>query len=174
MARGAGGDPRPPAYEGITFHIRKEGTGAAVLAEMRVVSTTGCTPLPVPPGRLGETCGNDGAACAKGLVCSPQNVCIQCGSDVACANGASCQAQVQEAFVCGPGQHLGQTGDPCVLDGDCASDACDGASVSSLAGLFKVLDAGCSTAPPGCDVDAALDGSAAACVCIFTHGGTCR
>lgn len=168
--------PTPPEYDGITFHIRKGGTGAAVLAEMRVVSTTGCTPLPIPPGRLGEPCGDvDGAACTQGLVCSKQNLCVQCNSEIACANGAACQDQVSQAFVCGPGQHLGQTGDPCVLDTDCASNGCDGADLSSLAAVFKVTDAGCSTAAPGCDVDASLDGGElAACACIFSHGGTCR
>ena len=49
----------PPQYTGITFHVRKEGTGTAVLAEMQVLSTTGCAPappIPVPPVPFGAKC----------------------------------------------------------------------------------------------------------------------
>ena len=165
----------PAHYQGITFRVRKEGSGTAVLAEMRVLSTTGCTapPVTLTSLRLGEPCSGT-ASCVKGLHCSTANVCVQCGDQVPCSNDASCGSQVPQALVCGPGQHLGRPGDPCALAADCASDVCDGASISSLAGLFGVTDAGCPTSGPRCDLDASLDGSGAACACILNHGGTCR
>src|ERR1700722_11117192 len=33
----------PPAYQGITFVLRKAGSGTAILAEMRIQSVTGCS-----------------------------------------------------------------------------------------------------------------------------------
>lgn len=146
-----------------------------MLAEMRVTSTTGCTPLPMPPARLGESCAN-GAPCDKDSVCSTDSRCVQCAGATGCSNGAVCGALVPGVYVCGPGQHLGQTGDPCALDTDCASNACDGLSISSLATVFGVTDAGCPTAAPACDLDASLDAgtAAAACACILTHGGNCH
>lgn len=38
----------PAAYQGITFVIRKTGTGTAILAEMRIQSSSQCTPPPAP------------------------------------------------------------------------------------------------------------------------------
>jgi hypothetical protein len=63
---------------------------------------------------------------------------------------------------------------PCALPDDCASDACEGASVTSVAAVFGALDAGCRTAAPGCDPGAALDSSASVCACFLSHGGACR
>ena len=37
----------PRSYKGVTFHVRKEGTGTAVLAELRIQSTSDCSGPPV-------------------------------------------------------------------------------------------------------------------------------
>jgi hypothetical protein len=164
----------PPAYQGITFHVKKAGTGTAVLAEMQVLSTTGCTPAPalvLPPQVLGGFCTKS-TDCQTGMVCNGSSQCAQCDEATPCADGAACTTRIFQAQQCDPGQGLGKTGDPCSLDDDCASGACSGTSVTSLAAVFGVLDAGCPVAPH-CDLDAALDSSAAACACFLKHGGTC-
>jgi hypothetical protein len=146
-----------------------------VLAEMQVLSTTGCTPAPplvLPPQPLGGSCTRS-PDCQKGLVCTSTDQCAQCDEATPCPHGVSCTSRVFEAQQCGPGQGLGKPGDPCALPDDCASGACEGTSVASLAAVFGSLDAGCPTASPQCDVDAALDGSGAACACFLKHGGTC-
>lgn len=165
----------PPVYRGITFRLKKEGTGTAVLAEMQVQSTTGCTApaAVVPPQPLAGVCATS-ADCQKGLVCTSGNLCAQCDDANPCGSGVSCASRVFQAEQCGPGQGLGRPGDPCALPDDCASDVCDGTSVTSIAALFGTLDAGCPTAAPKCDVDAALDSSASVCACFLNHGGTCH
>jgi hypothetical protein len=162
----------PPRYSGITFHILKQGTGAAVLAEMRVVSTTGCVAPPsISPLLLGEPCTAD-TQCSSGLLCSSDNRCAQCDEQRPCAGGLACVSEALQAQQCAPGQQLGQPGDPCAVAADCASNTCDGASLVSLATLFDA-DSGCPADVP-CEIDAALDGSMGACVCVLNHGGTCR
>jgi hypothetical protein len=164
----------PASYSGITFHLRKEGTGAAVLAELRVLSTTGCSaPASVAPLRLGESCTSS-PDCMAGLVCTDKHLCAQCDDQTPCPDGLTCETRLFQASQCGPGLALGPPGAPCALPGDCISNACDEAAVTSLAAVFAMTDAGCPTSAPSCDVDAALDGSAAACACFLNHGGTCR
>ena len=164
----------PAGYSGITFHVRKEGSGTAVLAEMRVLSTTGCkAPSTHAPFRLAESCAAT-ADCATGLFCTAQGFCAQCGDQVPCAGGVACETRLLRAQQCGPGQRLGRTGDPCAVPEDCASLACDGSSVTSVAALFDQTDAGCQTTAPQCDLDAALDSAASVCACYLNHGGTCR
>jgi hypothetical protein len=164
----------PVPYSGITFHVRKQGTGAAVLAEMRVVSTTGCkAPADRAPFLLGEGCKSD-TDCATGLVCASTHVCSQCDETRPCPGGVACASQALNLLQCGPGQGLGQAGAPCVVAADCASGSCEGASVSTLATLFDAADAGCPTSGPICEVSATLDAGADACSCVVSHGGTCR
>jgi hypothetical protein len=161
----------PAAYQGITFILKKGGTGTAVLAEMRIQSSTGCTAAAaaVAPGSLvlGEKCGGDGD-CRAGLTCTgaaSDLLCSQCSSTVACADGAACSARsVFLPSQCGPGDGLGAAGDPCLAASDCASGACDGATPVALAD-----DAG------ACDLDAAM-GSAdpANCQWYAARGGQCR
>jgi hypothetical protein len=166
----------PPVYKGITFRLKKEGSGTTVLAEMQVLSTTGCTPAPplvLPPQPLAGPCAKS-SDCQTELVCTSGHQCAQCDETTPCPGGASCTSRVFEAQQCAPGQGLGKSGDPCALPDDCASDACDGTSVQSIAAVFGRLDAGCPTAAPHCDPDAALDSGASVCACYLNHGGTCR
>ncbi len=161
----------PAGYDGITFSLQKQGTGTAVLAEMRVLSTKECTaPSRHAPFRLGEKCSTT-SDCSTGLSCTADGFCTQCGDEAPCPAGLSCETRLAHAQQCGPGQRRGRPGDPCVLPDDCASQACNGATLSSNAELFGVTDAGCPTVGPQCDLDASPDG---VCACVLSHGGTCR
>ena len=162
----------PAAYQGITFVLRKGGSGTAVLAEMRIQSSTGCSaaPVTIDAGTLlfGEKCA-DSTECASGLTCTGVGtdlLCSQCSASVSCANAVACTARgVFLPSQCGPGQGLGRTGDPCLNGTDCASGASDGATPIPLAD-----EAGT------CDLDAALgtDADATNCQWYGDRGGQCR
>ncbi|MGD0526962.1 MAG: hypothetical protein ABSE49_17590 [Polyangiaceae bacterium] len=161
----------PAAYQGITFVLRKSGSGTAVLAEMRIQSTTGCTApaAAIDAGTLafGEKCA-DSSECATGLTCtgvSGDMLCSQCGPSAPCAGGVSCTTRsVFLPSQCGPGQGLGKTGDPCLDGSDCASGDCEGATPVALAD-----EAGT------CDLDAALgDADPTNCQWYGDRGGQCR
>jgi hypothetical protein len=166
----------PPKYSGITFHLRKEGDGTAILAEMRVVSADDCTAAPsIAPLLLGEGCTAD-SQCATDLVCAAGH-CGECDETRPCAGGGTCGAPAIGGNQCNPAQRLGTTGDPCVTGEDCLSYTCKGAATISLAAAFGVTDAGCSATPSTCTlamVGAAPDAGTDPCACILTHGGTCQ
>jgi hypothetical protein len=161
----------PAAYQGITFYLTKTGTGTAILAEMRIQSSSGCTALAKPIGGLGfgEKCEADaGDTCASGLTCfgvSGDQLCSQCSDTVACANGAACSTRsVFFPSQCGPGQGLGASGDPCLVGDDCASGACKGATPVALGDEVGA-----------CDLDAALgDADPSNCQWYAARGGTCE
>lgn len=161
----------PADYQGITFQIRKEGEGTAVLAEMRIQSTTGCTAAPVAIDagslELGEKCSGS-SVCRAGLTCtgaSSDPLCSQCSSSQPCPDGQKCVARsVFLPAQCAPGEGLGKKGAPCLTGSDCVSGVCDGAVTVPLAD-----EAG------SCDLDAALgvDGGAN-CEWYGARGGTCE
>ncbi len=169
----------PAVYQGITFYVTKSGSGTAVLAEMRIQSSTGCTApaVDIDAGTLvlGEKCA-DSTECAPGLTCTELGVdggtdmlCSQCSSTVPCAgqgdSGVACVARsVFLPAQCGPGLGLGRTGDPCLTGSDCASGSCDGATPVSLG-----VDG------DTCELDAALgDADPANCQWYAARGGTCQ
>jgi hypothetical protein len=153
----------PQAYDGIRFAILKEGTGTAILAEMRIQSTTGCTAPPPPeePLLLGARCAN-GSVCASG-VCAGIGVCSECSTDRPCSNGASCSSDDFGVMQCAPGQHRGAAGAPCIAGADCAKGTCAGARGVPPAGE---LDAG------ACDLDATT--SPDNCFKFGARGGICQ
>jgi hypothetical protein len=162
----------PPVYQGITFAITKAGAGTAVLAEMRIQSTTGCTaPAPaIAQGSLalGERCA-DTSECTAGLVCAGDTsyaLCAQCSPSDPCAGGVSCAARsVFLPLQCAPGEGRGTTGTPCLAGSDCASGACSGPTALPLG----AGDAGT------CDFDAAVGPAEPAnCAWYGARGGTCR
>jgi hypothetical protein len=167
----------PRGYDGITFHLLKAGTGTAVLAEMRIQSTTGCTePHATVPLPLGEACFYP-TDCAAGLFCdlAGAGVCAQCSDKVACAGAATCRTRsVFLPLQCGPGERLGQSGAPCIFDNDCASDACGGASLTSLIDASGPPDADFMTLCQAPAKDCALLDASQPCGCFLNHGGTCR
>jgi hypothetical protein len=159
----------PAAYQGITFVLAKAGSGTAVLAEMRVQSTTGCTAPAVATRSLGfgEKCSTS-ADCAEGLMCTGTTgdlLCSQCSDSSQCAAGVSCSTRsVFFPSQCGPGEKLGASGALCITDSDCASGACDGATPIALG-----ADAGT------CDLDGELGSSDPAnCQWFGVRGGQCR
>jgi hypothetical protein len=163
----------PNSYSGITFHLRKQGAGTAVLAEMRIVSTTGCTaPASVAPLLMGEACANDGD-CAGGLICTMENLCAQCDLTRPCPAGQACTQAGFGVYQCGAGQRQGAAGAPCLVADDCASGACEGASVTTLATLVDELDADVDAAE--CVGSCTFDPDAGSpCECAVNFAGTCR
>ena len=125
----------PAAYKGITFYVKKSGTGTAVLAEMRITVSSACTaPPPNLTGlRLGVPCSNAGQ-CATGLVCSEpiaglERLCSECGSGKSCESDVICgQSSYTAPFQCGAGEGRGNRGDPCLTNSDCKANACDAIS----------------------------------------------
>ena len=160
----------PASYQGITFRITKKGAGTAVLAEMRIQSTTGCTASApaIDDLVLGEACGS-GATCAAGLVCPGASdagvaVCSQCDDDTPCAGGAACQRRsVFLPAQCAPGQGMGASGAPCLAASDCASGVCQGAVPVSL-----LADGG------PCDLGAISDADPHDCSWYEARGGACQ
>jgi len=162
----------PPRYQGITFYVKKNGTGTAVLAEMGIQSRSGCTAPPPKIGnlRLGETCSST-TECAPGLVCpgwvdGGVQLCGQCTDQAPCPNGATCSTRsVFLPLQCGPGLGLGASGAPCLANSDCASGACVGATPNEL-----VLGDGATP----CDLDTVGPDSGSNCSWAEAFGGTCR
>jgi hypothetical protein len=163
----------PAAYQGITFYVTKNGSGTAILAEMRIQSTTGCTAAPatIDAGTLalGERCQSS-ATCAPGLTCAGEGndlLCAQCSQSVPCPGDGGIACVARSVFLpaqCGPGEGLGGAGDPCLAGSDCASGECDGATPVALAD-----DAG------SCQLDGVLgDADEANCQWYAARGGTCR
>ena len=170
----------PAAYQGITFYVKKAGSGTAVLAEMRIQSSSGCTapPVGIDAGTLvlGEKCA-DSTECAPGLTCTELGVdggtdllCSQCSSTVPCAGDGGVACVARSVFLpaqCGPGQGLGKTGDPCLTGSDCASGSCPEATPVSLG-----VEGGT------CDLDAAVGDadptSPDNCEWFAARGGRCQ
>jgi hypothetical protein len=163
----------PAAYQGITFHLRKGGNGNAVLAEMRIQSTTGCTAAPVTIDAgtlaLGEKCASS-EECETGLTCAgtgTDTLCAQCSPSKPCPGDGGVACTTRSVFMplqCGPGEGLGKTGDWCLTGSDCASRDCAGATPVALAD-----EAG------ACELDAALgDADPSNCQWYGARGGHCQ
>lgn len=158
----------PQRYDGITFYVKKSGTGTAILAEMAITATEGCT-APAPTLRdlrLGAVCSSTDE-CASGLLCPRGGgVCGQCSSDTPCGDGGlECkQRGPLFPYQCGPGQGAVPSGGPCVANDDCASGVCDGATWKPFLGI----DAG------PCDLNAIDPSDAGGCAYASVIGGTCH
>ena len=164
----------PPVYHGITFRLKKEGTGTAVLAEMQIQSTTGCTaPAAVVPPATARGCLCDERRLPEGLVCTSGNLCAQCDDGNPCGSGVSCASRVFLAEQCGPGQGLGRPGDPCArrrLRERRLRRHVGHVHRRALRHAGRRMPDRRSEG----DVDAALDSSASVCACFLNHGGTCH
>jgi hypothetical protein len=166
--------PTPATYSGIRFILLKAGTGTAVLAELRIQSTSTCTAAAPPLSNLplGATC-SEGSQCESGI-CGTSAICSQCtpdedGGASQCSKGVACASRSFVDFSnlsgqvmpyqCGPGQGLGLPGAPCLAGDDCKSGQCSGA------GADPTSDAG------PCDLEA-VD-AAGSCENYVVHGGQC-
>jgi hypothetical protein len=168
----------PATSAGATFRVRKEGTGTAILAELRVQSTSGCSgpPTLTHPVLLNEACSAD-TPCGGSLFCQQPDptaagVCAQCGQGHPCPSGVPCAPRASFAGdnapnQCGPGRKLGAPGDPCLADDDCASGTCRGGVLG---------DCYAPSTPQGLSTTCAPDAAPAVdsgCVCKTRRGGTC-
>jgi hypothetical protein len=157
----------PPAYSGITFHVTKRGTGTAVLAQMRVQSSTGCTPAPPLTNlAMGDVCTQT-SDCAPGLLCATvpntdYRLCSQC--DGSCPGGEACtQRSVFMPFQCAAGLGHGDAGVPCLNGSDCGSGTCAGAQPYPLA-----LDGGT------CDLETLGSSDLSNCQWFGARAGACQ
>ena len=97
--------------------------------------------MPAAQRVLGEWC-REGAECKSGVCC--EEVCSQCCSGAGCDAGQVCaqasygwEEDVMLApWQCAPGEEEGQTEDPCLDAGDCASGQCTGDEELRLCGIF--------------------------------------
>lgn len=116
------------------FLLRKDGPGRAVLAEIRVRKTTGCSGprLELKGVAIGSNCAS-ASQCASGTCCNA--VCSACcagpGASNACRDGVACTAAKIDSIahgpmLCGAGESKGARGDACVNSNDCASQTCTG------------------------------------------------
>jgi hypothetical protein len=79
----------PAKYDGFTLYVKKEGTGKAVLAQLRVQSSTDCTSAAPVLTKLpiGDQCDpSASSSCETGICCN--GYCAECCSDADC-RGAS-------------------------------------------------------------------------------------
>lgn len=159
----------PLRYYRIRFMIKKEGTGRAVLAQMRVQTSTTCTaaPIVVKDLPIGVACGLP-SECRTGICPGWGAVCSECSdydgpapfSGVTpCPGGAKCASRgLGLPYQCGPGTHAGASNAECIEDSDCQSGACVGGTrPMSRSGA----DAG------ACKAETTLD------IC-YAVGGRCR
>jgi len=181
----------PLRYDGMRFVITKKGTGRAVLAQMQVKASNGCTapPLEMKALPLGTPCSllNGGDECTSGTCCD--GLCSECCGEsplveplpndggilhnpiVACANEGKCEAPINGVrgwFLttvprqCDPGKGKHVAGVECLLDGDCASGKCDNA-IWNVDNLR--IDGGACPTPPQKSVD---------CNISSVRGGRCK
>jgi hypothetical protein len=175
----------PPGHGShFRFIIRKEGTGHAALAEMRLQRATSCPspPIELKDLEVGDTCAKD-AECKDGLcdtVSMPlqdggttvlPGTCGACSAARPCADGLLCRkpdgAELDlgadrfffdpRPSLCAPGEGKGATGTACVAGGDCASATCEGVLLHPNR---------------GCDAGIGLEGSS--CKPTGVRAGRCR
>ena len=127
----------PLRYYRIRFMIKKEGTGRAVLAQMRVQTATTCTAPPVAVKNLpiGVACAA-ASECGSGVCSAFGGICSECSASdgpapfsgiVPCASGVKCEGRgFGLPFQCAPGTHAGKANAECMEDSDCQSGACLG------------------------------------------------
>lgn len=124
--------PIQGAFRGVRFEIAKSGPGRAVLAQIgaKITDGPGCdfSPIVPAPAPLGAPCGDGG--CASGMC--ELGICVDC-TDGSCPTAQTCGiAEPTSPVRIAPrecvdiGSHV--LGEQCVVDAECASSICVGAT----------------------------------------------
>ncbi len=140
--------PTPAWYSGVRFIVRKTGPGRAILAQLDVSKSDGCTTArPSLPNRpLGAVCSAAGdcasGKCEKGDGFEEPS-CSGCATDADCAPGEACGLEagpLRSLYrACGPKlRHL--LGERCAESAECATGVCCGGVCSEC----------CAGAGPAC------------------------
>lgn len=180
----------PPAtFDGLRIVLRKNGSGRAVLAQIRAqaVDPANCSaPAVALVGQsLGTACAGN-AECASGVCCD--GACSDCCGgptdpgntgrpSVACDDGAACERRSPYAaaasivtipWQCAPGQGQAEPSDACVSDDDCRSGVCEGAVIRGRGPDGQP----CIADVVPVDAPGLVDGKG----CVFTSmsGGLCK
>jgi hypothetical protein len=161
--------PPHQAARSVRYILRKQGTGRAVLAHLRVGNSSSCPEARSRP---------DGASCTASDTCASgrcsDGTCVrctagrcgegvQCGSDAECASG---ECLVGHCRSCGLTGTCPAFGD-CTRDGQCASGLCQGADGPVLLTMEGVLWWGTSGQCAQCRQDSDCEGGA------FCYHGVC-
>ncbi|HEY4186027.1 MAG TPA: hypothetical protein VGP07_13215 [Polyangia bacterium] len=133
----------PTYFQSVRVSLRKSGAGQAVLAQIQVAKSSGCTGAP-PQGSLGRPAG---ATCESASQCAgssclarqlatelipdpstPRDVCASCASDADCAAGSVCGLTWSPAFLepfpgCAAPPAL-SLGERCLTGAACATGVC--------------------------------------------------
>jgi hypothetical protein len=161
----------------IRFVVRKKGNGRAVLADLRLQRTGGCSGERIVPNNrfpVGDECTED-SQCASNLCCGrtdlpqpdggvatlPGACSACCPGRVACGDGGTCAARsditpplfAARPLICDPQKAKGTTGAACFADDDCAN---------GCVGALWVKDPSCA------------DGGSPLCATLDVHAGSCR
>jgi hypothetical protein len=124
--------PIQGTFRGIRFEIVKTGPGHAVLAQIgaKITDGPGCafSPIVPAPAPLGAPCGDSG--CASGMC--ELGTCVDC-TDGSCPASQTCgigeptsPVRIAPRECVGTGSHV--LGEQCVVDAECASSICVGAT----------------------------------------------
>lgn len=122
--------------------------------------------------RLGERCRGD-LECQSGICCS--QACSSCCEGAACPGGLTCaQASpppgdrlwMPRPWQCAPGAGRGESGDPCLQNGDCASGRCAGSGDLAVCWFDGRL---CQS-----DNDCVPDHASGDCVALGVFDGRCQ
>jgi hypothetical protein len=124
---------------------------------------------------LGELCFG-GAECATGVCC--EGVCSACCDGDGCGEGRRCTAFVllgapPQPHQCDGGDERGESGEPCLIDEDCASGDCAGGEELHLCGADGRRCERDSDCPPDALQEEAGD-ELGTCVLVGTAGGSCE
>lgn len=129
------------------------------------------TCVPEHASVLGQACNGD-AECASSF-CT-EGACSECGTSADCPNAETCtpdqNASTGATYIYVCGEQLGQPGDPCAENSDCASATCNGATAMQCSdGRACTTAADC---PFGMGSDNGLQNGS--CLPVGIQGGSCQ
>jgi hypothetical protein len=184
----------PERYQGITFRLRKEGGGRAVLAQIRAREAEECegAPLAQPVSPLGAGCWDTddedlplrGEWCASGT-CAPSRplvvVCSECADAGDCGEGMVCGVESAvppfldpyRTCIAAASRGLGEL---CWADDECSTAVCCGGVCSDCCSDDERGCASCGSRVIGGAEQCAAGSAASGAACLVDDdcaGGTC-